>query len=71
MPRIPEFDCDPTLPTLPDDKGVHAGSIKIEPSLRPEVAQALFAEQRIEGALWPKPPLEWIEAVQNSANSHE
>jgi len=51
---------------LPEDEGVHAGTVKIDPSLRPEVARALLAAQGWPAAgsyMEPAPPLAWIEAV--------
>ncbi len=71
LPCIEEPGRDPSLPTLPEDQGVHAGAIKIDPSLRPEVAQSLLVEHGVEGALWPKPPLAWIEAVRDSDDAQE
>jgi DNA invertase Pin-like site-specific DNA recombinase len=57
---------------LPADEGVHAGSIKIDPVLRPEVAHALLDAQDCPDRYeWPAPPMEWIEAVRNSAIPHE
>jgi hypothetical protein len=33
--------------------------VKVEPSIRPEVAHRMMAAD----ADWPEPPLEWIEAL--------
>jgi hypothetical protein len=53
--------------TLPPEQGVHAGRIKIDPILRPEVVRTPLAGDAAV-AMVP-PPLEWIEAVGDSADA--
>src|SRR4051794_30060336 len=55
--------------TLPPEQGVHAGPVKIDPILRPEVVRTLLAK-RAETTSLPAPPMEWLEAVRMSANDH-
>ncbi len=62
---------------LPEGVGVQASAIGIEPVLRHEVAQALFnelahkAQTRGPFGQEPPPPVEWLEAIDNSAYAQE
>lgn len=51
-----------------------AGSIKIDPGLRPEVVRSMWEAQGYpdpDEYEQPAPPMQWIEAVRISGNTQE
>ena len=69
LPHQPDFEADPTLPTLAGDAGVQPAASRSSRHFGTRSPRRCSAASVVGWRAAAGPPLEWIEAVRDSADS--